>query len=189
MQWNKFSNKNNSTSVARNNNNLSQHENSSSSTMRRTVRNDKIDAVHERRNKYLGNHHGSVENSTENAIIIDRQKPYSKHLMPLSPNGSVGSRPSALSPGGMAITNSVPNALEHPLKGALSPGGGRGGIKPLGSIDHDKHKARLAGIDPMSLGANKPVERFRNLEPINKFQWTTTVKSVRLSVCPILKVA
>jgi len=183
MQWNKFSNKNNSSSVARNNNNLSQHENSSSSTMRRTVRNDKIDAVHDRRNKYLGNHHGSVENSTENAIIIDRQKPYSKHLMPLSPNGSVG-RLSALSPGGMAINNSVPNALEHPLKGALSPGGGRGGIKPLGSIDHDKHKARLAGIDPMGLGG-KPVERFRNLEPINKFQWAAKF-SHSLSICRVV---
>ena len=68
----------------------------------------------------------------------------------------------------MAINNSVPSALD-PLKGALSPGGGRGGIKPLGSVDHDKHKARLAGIDPMSLGG-KPVARFRNLEPISKFQ-------------------
>ncbi len=141
--------------------------------MRRTVRNaEKIDAVHDRRNKYLSNHHGSVENSTDNAIMIDRQKPYSKHLMPLSPNGSVG-RPSVLSSGGMGVNNnnSVPAALDHPLKTALSPGGGRGGIKPLGSIDHDKHKARLAGIGSIGgVSGNKPVERFRNLEPINKFQ-------------------
>jgi hypothetical protein len=71
---------------------------------------------------------------------------------------------------GINTNNSVPNQLDHPLKSALSPGGGRGGIKPLGSIDHDKHKARLAGIGSIGVNGNKPVERFRNLEPINKFQ-------------------
>ena len=50
----------------------------------------------------------------------------------------------------------------------MSPAGGRGGkIKPLGSIDHDKHLANLNVLN--SNNTNKPVERFRNLEPINKF--------------------
>lgn len=60
--------------------------------MRRTVRNDiKIDGVHDRRNKYLGNH-GHESQDSELNVPMDRQKPYSKHLMPLSPNGSVGGR-------------------------------------------------------------------------------------------------
>ena len=51
----------------------------------------------------------------------------------------------------------------------MSPAGGRGGkIKPLGSIDHDKHIANLNVLN--SGNAVKPVERFRNLEPIGKFQ-------------------
>jgi len=98
------------------------------------------------------------------AVTMDRQKPYSKHLMPLSPNGSNGR---GLSNGVAGVTPIPQAATSHPLEKALSPVGGRGGIKPLGSIDHDKHKARLAGLQS---GSNKPVERFRNLEPINKFQ-------------------
>ena len=58
--------------------------------MRHTVRNnDKIDGVHDRRNKYLGNHHSSMEAPDVSMVNMDRQKPYSKHLVPLSPNGSV----------------------------------------------------------------------------------------------------
>lgn len=39
-------------------------------------------------------------------------------------------------------------------------------MKPLGSIDHDKYKVNLAGLNEAS--DKKPVSRFRNLEPISK---------------------
>ena len=96
------------------------------------------------------------------SVPVERQKPYAKHLMPLSPSGSTGR---GLQNGAAVVSPMAPGAASHPLEKALSPVGGRGGIKPLGSIDHDKHKARLAGLQ----NSNKPAERFRNLEPISKF--------------------
>ena len=52
----------------------------------------------------------------------------------------------------------------------MSPAGERGGkIKPLGGIDHEQQIAKLNVLNGSNT-ATKPVERFRNLEPINKFQ-------------------
>ena len=87
--------------------------------------------------------------------------------MPISPsNGSSGRGPST----GPAPNGSIASPNPHPLDKIMSPAGGRGGkIKPLGSINHDKQIAKLNVLNS-GAGGPKPVERFRNLEPINKFQ-------------------
>lgn len=60
------------------------------STMRHMAMNDKIDGVHDRRNKYLGNN-SVVSGNQDDSTSMERSKPYSKHLVPLSPsNGSSG---------------------------------------------------------------------------------------------------
>ena len=57
------------------------------------MNNDKIDGVHDRRNKYLGANSGVTSNGGEDATSMERTKPYSKHLVPLSPsNGSASGR-------------------------------------------------------------------------------------------------
>jgi len=79
MQWHKLSSKKSS--------NIGQSDRGVNA-MRLTVPSDKIDGVHDRRNKYLGGmHHTSFETPD---ITADRQKNYVKHLAPLSPNGSTG---------------------------------------------------------------------------------------------------
>lgn len=107
--------------------------------------NDKIDGVHERRNKYLHTGgEGSVEigvsNNGTSAVEPQPKKPYSKHLMPISPGGSSVGRHLSTGPSAAAPSDSVTG---HPIHNALSPAGARGGIKALGSIDHNKHKMRL----------------------------------------------
>ena len=47
------------------------------------MNNDKIDGVHDRRNKYLGannNIGASVANNGDDSASMERSKPYSKHL-------------------------------------------------------------------------------------------------------------
>ena len=99
MQWHKFGAKGSGgPNLTKNQNKSSQMSSgggdNGSSSMRRTVRNDntKIDGVHDRRNKYLGNggKTATLGSSDINDGTMDRQKPYSKHLMPISPNGSTG---------------------------------------------------------------------------------------------------
>ena len=54
------------------------------------MNNDKIDGVHDRRNKYLGANSNNVSGAEE-TTSMERSKPYSKHLVPISPsNGSSG---------------------------------------------------------------------------------------------------
>ena len=93
MQWNKFGNKNNS--LAKNHNKSSQMNNemNGNSTMRhQQMNNDKIDGVHDRRNKYLGANNGaSGANNGDDSASMERSKPYSKHLQPLSPSNGSGS--------------------------------------------------------------------------------------------------
>ena len=65
------------------------NEMNGNSTMRHMAMNDKIDGVHDRRNKYLGAN--SMGSNQDDAASMERTKPYSKHLVPLSPsNGSSG---------------------------------------------------------------------------------------------------
>lgn len=140
--------------------------NQTSNMRHMAMNNDKIDSVHDRRNKYLGANNGATSNG-EDATSMERTKPYSKHLMPLSPsNGSASGRGVSNGPAGGG--GSITSPISHPLDKIMSPAGGRGGkIKPLGSINHDKH---IKNLNVLNSNSAKPVERFRNLEPINKFQ-------------------
>ena len=93
MQWNKFGSKNNS--MIKNHNKSSQlnNEMNGNSTMRHMPINDKIDGVHDRRNKYLANNNNSIgSNQDMDATSMERTKPYSKHLVPLSPSNGSSSR-------------------------------------------------------------------------------------------------
>ena len=87
MQWTKFGSKNNS--MTKNHNKSSQlNEMNGNSTMRHMAMNDKIDGVHDRRNKYLG---ANSNSNQDDSTSMERSKPYAKHLVPLSPsNGSSG---------------------------------------------------------------------------------------------------
>lgn len=161
MQWNKFSGKvNGGNSMTKNHNVSGMSSNGGDqSAMRRTMLNDKIDGVHDRRNKYLNmGGEGSVEigvvsSNGSSAIEPQPKKPYSKHLMPISPGGSSVGRHLSTGPSAAAPTDAVA-AGAHPIHNALSPAGPRGGIKALGSIDHNKHKMRLQGLQNNS---NNPV--------------------------------
>ena len=97
-----------------------------------------------------------------------KQKRISKHLQPLNQPGRKVSQNTGNGGGAphtAAVAQFASPLSSHPLEKALSPASGRGGIKALGSIDHDKYKmkAHFGGLP------GKPVERFRNLEPISKF--------------------
>lgn len=88
MQWNKFGAKN-STSMIKNHSKSSQmnnHDGNGSHLRHMSMNNaDKIDGVHDRRNKYLGNNSGSA--AVDETSSMERSKPYSKHLVPISPPG------------------------------------------------------------------------------------------------------
>ena len=161
MKWNKFSAKG---SVSAHQNKSSLNTDQANSAMRRTVRNEAIDGVIERRNKYLGGQPQGpagqeLLQETNDALLLQQNaKRMPNHLEPLKPGGSGRNMSSIpVSPGGGSIGN------------ILSPNA-RGGLKPLGNIDHMKYKAK-ADIFSSHHGSasGKPVERFRNLEPINKF--------------------